>query len=501
MSGERQRPDPFDQLRRYQQPDSFAVTAAEASQGDRRLTATFYSEAGYKARKSLENSGFRLRRIDEVAATFQPSIFKRCYVDDAEHGVPYLTGAALLEATPPRTTFLSRNRTGSLKELLVEPGTLLVTDSGTIGRVVFATSDLNGWATTNNAIRVRTIAGGWPAEYLYVCLQSALGQDLLTRNTYGSVVDHIEPAHINAIEFPELPRALVQELVTLLADCNTLRTKANRQLTEIEGDVHRSCFLPELSSLRPRNRLPKAGGADAFWVRSQDRFSASVVFGELRLDAPYHTPTAVSLRRNILDHESGLTLGEIIDGVRNSGLRKRVYVEDASLGVQMLGGKQLMQMRPSDVKYLSKVLTRNLPRESVHEGWTLVSCGGTVGRTLFVHRNLEGTVLSQHVMRVIPNKKKVWPGFIYAFLASPYGQLQIQQRAYGSVIPELRDFQFKSIALRLPKDKGEAIHHKVVQAFDDRADAKAKEDSALGLFMSALANGRAYVESEWGKEY
>jgi restriction endonuclease S subunit len=104
-------------------------------------------------------------------------------------------------------------------------------------------------------------------------------------------------------------------------------------------------------------------------------------------------------------------------------------------------------------------------------------------------------------MRVIPNKKKVWPGFIYAFLASPYGQLQIQQRAYGSVIPELRDFQFNSIALRLPQDKGEAIHHKVVQAFDDRADAKAKEDAALSLFMSALANGRAYVESEWGKEY
>jgi hypothetical protein len=69
------------------------------------------------------------------------------------------------------------------------------------------------------------------------------------------------------------------------------------------------------------------------------------------------------------------------------------------------------------------------------------------------------------------------------------------------VIPRLRDFQFNSIAIRLPGDKGEAIHQKVIRAFDARANAKAKEDSALKLFMSALANGRTYVESEWGKEY
>ncbi len=120
---------------------------------------------------------------------------------------------------------------------------------------------------------------------------------------------------------------------------------------------------------------------------------------------------------------------------------------------------------------------------------------------MYVHRNLEGWCVSEQSLRLDANSERVFPGFLYAFLASPYGTIQILQRSHGSVIPQIRDFYFDSIAIGLPKDRGESIHYKVVQAFDARADAKAKEDSALELFMSSLANGRTDVESEWGKEY
>lgn len=501
MTGEAPRSDPFALLRRLRPTNTFAVPSAEAMQGDSRLTADFYSESGYRARQALSRSGFALCAIRTIAATSQPSIFKRCYVDDEAHGVPYLTGAALLEARPPKSAFLSRSRTGNLHELYAQPGTVLITDSGTIGRVVFVTEDYRGWATTNNAIRLHQTQAEWPIEYLYVCLQSELGQYLLTRSTYGSVVDHIEPSHVNAIELPRLPRLLVSELCKLMRDCNSFRVRANSLLSEVDEDVQRACYLPDISDLRPRNRLETAPGPDLFWVRSGDRLSERASFGECRLDASYHAPTAVALAKYIMTNERGSRLEDVVAGVHNSALRKRVYVDDPALGVPMLGGKQLMQTRPNDVKLLSRALTRNLSQEAVKEGWTLVSSGGTLGRTLFVHRNLEGSTVSQDVMRVVPDVRKAFPGFIYAFLASQYGQIQLHQRGYGSVIPRLRDFQFGSIAIRVPKDKGEAIHQKVVQAFDARADAKAKEDTALKLFMSALANGREYVESEWGKEY
>jgi len=120
---------------------------------------------------------------------------------------------------------------------------------------------------------------------------------------------------------------------------------------------------------------------------------------------------------------------------------------------------------------------------------------------LFVHRNFERWAVSQHVMRLIPNQAEIWPGYLYAFLASPYGQLQVSQRAYGSVIPEIRDFQFYSIAIALPGDRGEDIHDHVVQAFNCRADALSLEDEAIRLFEAAIEEGKQVTEEKWGQEY
>jgi hypothetical protein len=104
-------------------------------------------------------------------------------------------------------------------------------------------------------------------------------------------------------------------------------------------------------------------------------------------------------------------------------------------------------------------------------------------------------------MRIVPNEAEAKPGFIYAFLASPYGQIQLAQRAYGSVIPELRDFQFHSIAIPLPPDRGQAVHRIVVRAFDCRADALALENEAIRLFEAAIEGGRDATEEKWGREY
>jgi len=75
------------------------------------------------------------------------------------------------------------------------------------------------------------------------------------------------------------------------------------------------------------------------------------------------------------------------------------------------------------------------------------------------------------------------------------------QRGYGSVIPRLREFQFDSIAIRVPDDKGEAIDAIITTAFDLRAKARAAEDQAISLLEEAITRGRSYVEAEWGTEY
>jgi type I restriction enzyme S subunit len=290
------------------------------------------------------------------------------------------------------------------------------------------------------------------------------------------------------------------ELTRLIDESCELRVTANQLIDEAIADVQHQCYLPGMSHFT-HGRKSNAEPLTFIHSAKARLFPENARFGEGRLDATYHEPAAVALAKYILSHDRGRCLGDLLMGVSRSSLRKRTYVDDPHLGVALIGGKQLMQWRPQGVKYLSKLLTRNLSREIVDRGWTLITCGGTLGRCQYVHRNFEKWTVSEDVMRLVPDHNKVWPGFMYAFLASAYGQIQIHCRGYGSVIPRLRDIQFNTIAIPVPDDRGESIHEKIVAAYEARGDAHDREDEAFRLFDSAIERGRAYTEAEWGSEY
>jgi type I restriction enzyme S subunit len=378
---------------------------------------------------------------------------------------------------------------------------VLISDSGTVGRTVLATRDIDGWVSTNNLIRVLSSDREvFSQEFFYAYFLTQVGEFLLTRNTYGSVIEHIDPAHVRKIFFPVLPRRLRERLTEMIQDVSRLRVQANALLDEAEVEVQRQCGLPGVEKLTPKTGEGSLAEALVYTVPSTKVLGTDTRFGSVRLDATYYLPQATELQRLIMKN-GGKELISVVSAVRRSAMRQRVYVEEPSQGYPLIGGKQMMQTRPSDVNYVSRLLTRGIERERVHRGWTLVTCSGTLGRVQFVHRNFEEFVPSEHCMRIVPNEAEAKPGFIYAFLASPYGQIQLAQRAYGSVIPELRDFQFHSIAVAVPTDRGEGIHELVVRAFDCRADARDLEDGAIQLFETAIEAGKEATEQQWGQEY
>jgi type I restriction enzyme S subunit len=405
----------------------------------------------------------------------------------------------MMEAKVQPEKYLSKALTRNAERLLVNEGTILISCSGTIGNVSLCTRNFNDLAISQHAIRViphRKLDLG----LLHAFAQSPAGQFLIKRSRSGSVVESIYEADVSSLLVPVLPRKLRNHLTELVQRVSTLRSDGNALLDRAEAEVQRQSGLPNIADVGGNQRFGSLSSAQIFNLDSGEIFARENQFGSVRLDATYYDRTATKVRTMILE-AGGKELGSVLLGVRNSRLRKRLYVDDPSDGVPMIGGKQLMQVRPSDVNYLSKALTRNLQEETVRTGWTLVSCGGTLGRTLFVHRNFEGWALSQHVMRLLPDESQVWPGYLYAFVASPYGQIQVAQRAYGSVIPELRDFQFESIAIAVPRDRGQAVHDIVVRAFDCRADALARENEAIRLFEAAIEDGRDATEEKWGREY
>ena len=97
--------------------------------------------------------------------------------------------------------------------------------SGTIGKVVLVPKHWEHWIPSDHIIRVVPLNDDI-AGYLSVFLASDYGHQLISRYTYGSVVDEIDDTHVSSIPFPILKNADVQRRI------NELALKANQKRYE-----------------------------------------------------------------------------------------------------------------------------------------------------------------------------------------------------------------------------------------------------------------------------
>jgi type I restriction enzyme, S subunit len=137
---------------------------------------------------------------------------------------------------------------------------------------------------------------------------------------------------------------------------------------------------------------------------------------------------------------------------------------------------------------VSNTETEDLEDMLLKRGWILVTRSGTVGRTCFVWHNFEEYAASEHILRVLPIKEQVDPGYLYAFLASDYGYEQIIRFRFGSVIDEISNHQVKQVIVPLPSpEQQQKIGDQVRIAYEKRADALRLEDEAQQILMHEIA--------------
>lgn len=83
----------------------------------------------------------------------------------------------------------------------VNRGDILITRSGTVGRVAMITNRLDNAIVSDDMIRV-IIPDEFKRFYVYAYLQSKDAYDQMIRNEYGAVQQHLEPQHIKDIIIP-----------------------------------------------------------------------------------------------------------------------------------------------------------------------------------------------------------------------------------------------------------------------------------------------------------
>lgn len=155
-----------------------------------------------------------------------PGRFKRVYVDEG-YGRVLIGGKQLHELDPSGKKYLSSTKHDKiLDKLEVLENTTLITRSGTIGKVALVPKHWEHWIPSDHIIRVvpanKDIAG-----YLNIFLASDYGFQLITRFTYGSVVDEIDDNHVRAIPVPLLKNHDVQKQINDLAlEANQKRYEA-----------------------------------------------------------------------------------------------------------------------------------------------------------------------------------------------------------------------------------------------------------------------------------
>lgn len=157
-----------------------------------------------------ESEEFEIHRLGDIAQVYNGPRFKRPYaepgVTEGEGVVRYFTGTALTQLRGENVKYLDRKRATpvqnkQLDELTIHKGYILISDSGTLGRVTYALSKHDGVVATNNLIRVVTQDVAMRG-YLYKFLQSNLGQSLMLKNSYGTNQEHLEPDVIAEIPIP-----------------------------------------------------------------------------------------------------------------------------------------------------------------------------------------------------------------------------------------------------------------------------------------------------------
>src|SRR5262249_54057446 len=125
-------------------------------------------------------------------------MFRRNYVESAEHGVPFLTSGSMLKADLSDLPFLRRRDAEShkLSFLRLTAGTTMISCSGTIGRMVYARPDMEGMWASQDILKVVPQTSRIPSGYLHAFLTGKFGVPLITSGTYGAIIQHIEPEHI-----------------------------------------------------------------------------------------------------------------------------------------------------------------------------------------------------------------------------------------------------------------------------------------------------------------
>lgn len=126
---------------------------------------------------------------------------------DTSNLIPYLTANAALELRRFTIKWLditkaNTNQKKCIEMLRIQEGDILISRSGTIGKVTYATKDLaNNYIVSDDLVRIR-VKNPELRAFLLAYFASKTALSLMLLDEYGSVQQHLQPRHIQEMLIP-----------------------------------------------------------------------------------------------------------------------------------------------------------------------------------------------------------------------------------------------------------------------------------------------------------
>jgi len=174
-------------------------------------------------------------------------MFTRIWAQDSDYGVPYLNATDLMSyfalGVPAQERYLSYASAVKMEPLIVRKGMILITCSGTIGRVFDVPSALDGWAGTHDIVRITPHDPNMKG-FLRAYLASRFAQIQILSHTHGGQIDHVTGDQVASCLVPELAPTQIAHISKAADKSDKMRNdgvkymnNALSNLSEAFGDV------------------------------------------------------------------------------------------------------------------------------------------------------------------------------------------------------------------------------------------------------------------------
>lgn len=396
-----------------------------------RIDPDLHMSEGAAVRNELARLPYELIKVGDCCErVFLGNIFSRLFVNDAQHGVPYLAASDTVLANLETGRFLSNKQAADLNYLRICKDWILVTCSGTLGNVTYTNSEFEKYIATHDLIRMVPNAKKVSKGTLFAFLASRFGYYQITQTKFGGVVKHINDGQAKEILVPVLPNEIQDKIENLIQESASLREEATLlQRTALQ------LLLDEtgLGAITPYEY-------DYYGPGLMDRDVSCFTVKKSAI-----TPTTINafnlserirnLKKRISDIVETRPLVSCIDdkGLFSTGSFPRVEVKPG-YGIELINQRDIFDNVVRG-KFISKrnVKTSNLVEkdEIIIAGVGTLAESETFCRCVYANEYLKGKLISGEFIRMKANND-IPSGYLFTWLSSQYGFRLIRNTQAGT---------------------------------------------------------------------